>query len=264
MEGVTDRLLVEQANGIGHLVLNQPAKHNAVSLDMWEGIATVVGRFAQDDAVRVIVVSGAGRKAFSAGADISEFEDKRASADAIDHYNAVAIRANEVLAEVDKPTVAMIQGYCVGGGMGLALACDLRIASEDARFAIPAAKLGLAYRWDDVLPLVKQVGPLFAREILYTGRQFSADEALRMGFLNRVVPRAALEPYVAEYAGMIASNAPLTVRAVKLTVAEALKDSGTWDRALVDELVARCYGSEDYAEGRRAFMEKRKPEFKGR
>jgi len=158
----------------------------------------------------------------------------------------------------------MIQGYCIGGGAGVALCCDLRIASEDARFAIPAAKLGLAYRWDDVYPLVQLVGASFAREILFTGRQFSADEALQMGLVNRVVPRSELESYVGEYAERIASNAPLTIRAAKRTIGEALKDPGDRRLDMVSELVDACFASDDYAEGRKAFMEKRKPEFKGR
>ncbi|MCK5363782.1 MAG: enoyl-CoA hydratase/isomerase family protein, partial [Gammaproteobacteria bacterium] len=173
-------------------------------------------------------------------------------------------KAHEDLTTIDKPTIAMIQGYCIGGGAGIALCCDLRIASEDARFGIPAAKLGLAYRWDDVYPLVQLVGASFAKEILFTGRQFSAEEALQMGLVNRVVPRSELESYAGEYAERIASNAPLTVRSAKRTIGEALKDPGDRNLDMVSELVDACFASDDYAEGRKAFMEKRKPEFKGR
>lgn len=264
MTAITDRIVVESSGGIGRLVLNQPDKHNAISLDMWQGISRAMDAFAADDEVRVIVVTGAGEKAFSAGADISEFAEKRASPEQIAHYDRTARRACEDLAEIDKPTLAMVRGYCIGGGAEIALCCDIRIASEDARFGIPAARLGLAYRWEDVHPLVGLVGPSFAKEILFTGRQFDAAEARDMRLVNRVVPGTELEARVDDYARRIASNAPLTVRAAKRTVAEAMKDPGERDLDTVRALVEECFASEDYAEGRRAFMEKRKPEFKGR
>ena len=264
MTGLMDKIIVERSDGIGRLIFNQPQKHNAISFDMWQGISHAMGEFAADDSVRVVILSGAGEKAFSAGADISQFAEKRASRDGVDEYDRAALKAHEDLTHIDKPTIAMIKGYCIGGGAGVALCCDLRIASEDARFAIPAAKLGLAYGWDDVYPLVQLVGASFAKEILFTGRQFSAEEALNMGLVNRVVPRRSLETCVAEYAERIAGNAPLTVRAAKRTIAQALKDPGDRDLGAVGALVDECFASDDYAEGRKAFMEKRKPEFKGR
>ena len=264
MTATTDKIVIERDGGIGRLLLNQPEKHNAISLDMWQGISRAVDVFAEDDDVRVIVVCGAGEKAFSAGADISEFAEKRASPEQVAHYDHTARRACEDLAEIGKPTLAMIRGYCIGGGAEIALCCDIRIASEDARFGIPAARLGLAYRWEDVKPLVGIVGPSFAKEILFTGRQFDAQEARDMGLVNRVVPGTELEALVDDYARRIASNAPLTVRAAKRTVAEAMKDPADRDLEAVRALVEGCFVSEDYAEGRRAFMEKRKPEFKGR
>jgi enoyl-CoA hydratase len=259
-----DKIIVEKSAGVGRLIFNQPQKHNAISFEMWQGISHAMNEFAADDSVRVVILSGAGEKAFSAGADISQFAEKRASMDAVEEYERIAVKAHEELVHIDKPTIAMIHGYCIGGGAGVALCCDLRIASEDARFAIPAAKLGLAYRWDDVYPLVQLVGASFAKEILFTGRQFSAHEALNMGLVNRVVPRAELEACVGEYAESIASNAPLTIRAAKRTIGEALKDPEDRDLDGVGKLVDECFASEDYAEGRKAFMEKRKPEFKGR
>jgi enoyl-CoA hydratase len=264
MTALTDKIIVEKSAGVGRFIFNQPQKHNAISFEMWQGISQVMGEFAADDSVRVIVLSGAGEKAFSAGADISQFAEKRASKEAIEEYERAAVKAHDDLVYIDKPTIAMIQGYCIGGGAGVALCCDLRIASEDARFAIPAAKLGLAYRWADVYPLVQLVGASFAKEILFTGRQFSAAEALNMGLVNRVVARAELEECANEYAERIAANAPLTIRTAKRTIGEALKDPADRDLGAIRKLVDECFASEDYAEGRKAFMEKRKPAFKGR
>lgn len=264
MTALTDKIIVEKSAGVGRFVFNQPEKHNAISFEMWQGISQVMGEFAADDSVRVIVLSGAGKKAFSAGADISQFAEKRASKEAIEEYERAAVKAHDDLVYIDKPTIAMIQGYCIGGGAGVALCCDLRIASEDARFAIPAAKLGLAYRWADVYPLVQLVGASFAKEILFTGRQFSAAEALNMGLVNRVVARVELEECANEYAERIASNAPMTIRTAKRTIGEALKDPADRDLDAIRKLVDECFASEDYAEGRKAFMEKRKPAFKGR
>jgi enoyl-CoA hydratase len=264
MTVLTDEIIVEKSNGIGRFIFNQPDKHNAISFEMWQGISRAMDDFSADDSVRVVVLSGAGTKAFSAGADISQFAEQRASKDGVDVYDGAALKAENDLMHLNKPTIAMIQGYCIGGGAGVALCCDLRIASEDARFGIPAAKLGLAYSWGEVYPLVQLVGPSFAKEILFTGRQFSAEEALNMGLVNRVVARADLESCVDEYAEGIAANAPLTVRTAKRTIAEASKDPADRDLATVQALVDECFSSEDYAEGRKAFMEKRKPAFKGR
>lgn len=260
----TDKIIVEKSDGVGHFIFNQPQKHNAISYEMWQGISDAMADFAADDSVRVVVLSGAGDKAFSAGADISQFAEKRADTEAIEAYDRTAVEAHDNLITIEKPTIAMIKGYCIGGGAGVALCCDIRIAADDSRFAIPAARLGLAYRWDDVYPLVQLVGASFAKEILFTGRQFTAEEALAMGLVNRVVPRSELESTVDDYASRMASNAPLTIRAAKRTIGEAMKDPGDRNLDMVSELVDECFASDDYAEGRKAFMEKRKPEFKGR
>lgn len=260
----TDRMIAQQEGGVGWITFNNPARHNAVSMAMWEALREIVAAYAQDDAVRVIVVQGAGGKAFVSGADISEFEEKRSSPETTRLYNETAQAASRALKDVNKPTVAMIRGYCVGGGVSVALACDMRIASEGSSFAVPAAQLGLGYEFEGVRKLVDVVGPAFAREIFYTARQFSAAEALAMGLVNRVVPADELETYVGEYAATIARNAPLTVASIKTLVAQALKDESERDMRLCQDVVDRCFNSEDYAEGRRAFMEKRRPAFKGR
>ena len=260
---MTSKMIAEKEGPIGRLIFNNPARHNAVSLEMWEAVTRIMDDFEQDDAIRVIVVSGAGGRAFVSGADISEFKEKRASEEAVAAYSKISEGARKRLQDTPKPTIAMIQGYCIGGGVGTALACDMRIAAEGSRFGIPAAKLGLGYGYDGIRRLIDLVGPACAREIFYTARQFSSEEALRMGLVNQVVPPENLEGYVKDYCEMIADNAPLTVRSVKAIVREAMKDERERDLALCKRMVEECFASEDYIEGRTAFMEKRKPVFKG-
>ena len=260
----TEKILAEVDGGIGWLTFNNPARRNAMSLEMWQGVGDAVEAFQHDPAVRVVVMKGAGGRAFVSGADISRFEDERATAEAVRHYNATTERVYAGLQAFAKPTLAMIRGYCIGGGVALAVCCDLRIFDEGARFAIPAAKLGLGYRYGGIKRLVDLIGPAFAKEILFTARQFSAAEAAAMGLVNRVVPEAELDAYVADYAQTIAGNAPLTVAAAKAVVGEIVKDPEERDIERCDRLVAACFASQDYVEGRRAFMEKRKPVFTGR
>lgn len=260
----TEKMIARKDGPIGWIVFNNPARRNAVSVEMWEALAEIVDDYAKDDAIRVIVARGAGGKAFVSGADISEFEQKRSTPESTEAYRRISERGGEALRLVGKPTIAMIEGFCVGGGVSLALSCDLRIAGESSRFSVPAARLGLGYELPGVRKLVQTVGPAFAKEIFYTARQFNASEALQMGLINRMVADDQLESCVADYARMIAANAPLTVASIKTIVGEALKDESERDEALCDRVVDRCFNSEDYVEGRRAFMEKRPAAFKGR
>lgn len=263
---MTDPIIVAKANGVGRVVLNRPDKLNAISLAMWQGLHRALVDFANDDEVRVVVVEGAvgDKPAFSAGADISEFADKRGSKEAVDAYNATAQAAEHALNSIDKPTIAKIRGYCVGGGLGVALCCDLRIAAQGSRFGIPAAKLGLGYSVSALKPLVDLVGPSAAKEILYTAKRFTAEDAVVMGLINRCVPAGELDAFVNDYASTIVGNAPLTIKAVKHIVREALRDESLCDEALCQRVVDDCYASTDYTEGRTAFMEKRKAVFTGR
>ncbi len=259
----TDKMLARKDGAVGYLIFNNPERRNAVSLEMWEAAAVILEDFVKDEAVRVVVLMGAGGKAFVSGADISKFESERANEEAVARYNSTIERIYSTIYDYPKPTIAMIQGYCIGGGLALAICCDLRIASHDARFAIPAARLGLGYGYAGLKRLADVVGPSFAKEILYTARQFDAAEAVAMGMVNRVLPAAGLEAHVKDCAAMIAANAPLTVSAVKFIVNETVKDESVRDMAACAAMVKRCFDSKDYIEGRRAFMEKRKPVFTG-
>jgi enoyl-CoA hydratase len=260
----TDKMIADKDGPIGWITFNNPERRNAVSMAMWEALADIVRDYGKDNAIRVIVLKGAGDKAFVSGADISEFEEKRSSPETTRNYNQASGKANEALMHVGKPTIAMIRGYCIGGGVAVALSCDMRIAAEDAKFGVPAARLGLGYEAKGVRKLMDVVGPAFAKEIFFTARQFTAQEALAMGLINRMLPDAQLEHFVRDYAGAIAANAPLTVASIKAIVGEMAKDESVRDMALCQQVVDRCFNSEDYVEGRTAFMAKRKPMFKGR
>jgi enoyl-CoA hydratase len=259
----TDKMRSRKDGNVGYVIFNNPERRNAVSLDMWEATARMLDGFDKDHEVRVVVLTGAGDKAFVSGADISRFEDERSNEEAIVRYNQAVERANAAVYNYPKPTIAMIRGYCIGGGVGLALCCDLRICSDDSRFGVPAAKLGLGYPFQGLKKLVDVVGPSFAKEIFYTARQFDAEEARIMGLVNRVVPAAELEAYVKTYAQTIADNAPLTIATTKFTIGEVVKEESKRNLEKCAAMVKQCFDSNDYTEGRRAFMEKRKPVFTG-
>ena len=260
---MTDKMLSRKEGGVGYVIFNNPERHNAVSLDMWAATRDILDDFRSDDSVRVVVLTGAGGKAFVSGADISKFGNERSTAEGVAKYNATTEQAFSGVHDFPKPTIAMIRGYCIGGGMALATCCDMRICTPASKFGIPAAKLGLGYDYKGVKRLINVVGPSFAKEIFFTARQFDAEEAQQMGFVNRIVPDAELETYVKTYTDTISSNAPMTIAAVKFTIGEVLKDESKRDLARTAEMVRQCFASSDYVEGRTAFMEKRKPVFTG-
>jgi enoyl-CoA hydratase/carnithine racemase len=257
-------MLAEVEDGVGLITFNQPEKRNAMSVHMWEGLGQILEDFAADDGVRVVVLTGAGAKAFVSGADISQFEKDRANANAQVEYDRLTSAGREKLALFPKPVIARIRGYCLGGGLGIAMQADIRIAAVDSEFGIPAARLGIAYGYDMVRKLVSLVGPAHARTLLYTGSRIDAAEAKRIGLVNDVVPDQDLSDTVVDLARQIADNAPLSVRAAKLAVTEAAKMDRERDLDAVNAAIAACFDSADYREGRTAFMEKRTPKFAGR
>ncbi|WP_158928495.1 enoyl-CoA hydratase [Acidisphaera sp. S103] len=258
----TENMLAAIDGPIGWMTFNKPARRNAVSLDMWDAIPVILDYFEQDPAVRVIVLKGAGEQAFVSGADISQFEAMRSSRESNAAYDRASEEASRRLAGCSKPTIAMIRGFCIGGGVAIAIGCDIRIAGEGARFGIPAARLGLGYGAPGVKKLMELVGPSFTKEIFFTARHFSAVEAREMGLVNRVVADDALEDYTRQYCATIGDNAPMTLHALKHTVGELLRGEKA-DLAASEALVQACFDSQDYIEGRRAFMEKRRPVFGG-
>jgi len=247
-----------------HIRFNNPAKHNALSVDMWEAVPPLLQLAQDDDRVRLVVFSGAGDKAFVSGADISQFEDMRAVREAVSRYESLAETTLMGINDFPKPTLACIRGYCIGGGVNVAISCDIRIASTDSAFAIPAARLGLGYRYSAMKNLVDLIGPGAAKDLFFTARRIGADEAKSLGLVSRICAPEALGALLAEYTSTIADNAPLTILAGKAITREILKASPDVDQALCASLIGGCFESADYAEGRTAFMEKRKPVFSGR
>jgi len=263
-QAAPDPLIVRHEPPLGWLVLNRPQVRNALNLRTWQRISEGVAELEGDPSVRVIVMRGATAEAFISGADISEFPAMRSDAAQARAYRDAPNRAVASMLQCSKPVIAMISGACVGGGVQVALACDIRIAARGTRFGVPAARLGLAYPLEGVIALTHTVGHANARDILLSARLFDADEAFAMGLVNRVTEPAELESAVRDYATRMATNAPLTMLAAKAAIREALKDPDQRDTKSVSEQVARCFDSEDYREGVRAFLEKRRPNFSGR
>jgi len=245
---------------VGFLLLNRPDRRNALNRDMWAALPALVEALDSDPETRLLVVRGAGSEAFAAGADIAEFAAQRSNPDLARDYEALNGKAFEAFRNTTKPSIAMIRGFCIGGGLALALACDLRIAAENAAFALPPAKLGLAYPVDGLRDLLNAVSPAFAKEMLFTGRRYTAAEALKAGLVHRVVAADRLEQEISAFSNEISGNAPLTIKASKRAI-DALSGHVISDD--LAELAAACFASDDYAEGQRAFLEKRKPRFTG-
>ena len=262
MEFADGKILASIKDGVGTITFNQPEKRNAMSIPLWDGMAAALDAFEADPAVRCVVLEGAGGKAFVSGADISQFEKSRSDAEAQKEYGRLTGHGREKLTNFPKPVIAKIQGFCLGGGMGIAMSCDMRIVGEGSELGIPAARLGIAYGFDMVSALVSLVGPSNAHMILMSGDRFSAPEALRMGLINKLVPAEELDAAVGKLTAQLAINAPLSLLANKRTV-RAVQERAP-DMAAIDAASAACFDSADYAEGRRAFMEKRKPVFTGR
>jgi enoyl-CoA hydratase len=259
------KILSSVSDGIGILTFNNPDKRNAMSIEMWEGAAEVLTAFRDDPQVRVVVLVGAGGKAFVSGADISQFEKNRSNAAESEEYNKRSGRPREMLANgYPKPTISCIQGFCMGGGMALAMSTDMRFASEGSQFGIPAAKFGIAYGYDALTHLTQLVGPSRARLLMFTGMRIDAKEAYEIGLIDRLIPEGELWGTTMEIARQIAENAPLAIAAAKISIAEILKDPAKRDMQSIKDIGTKCMDSEDFKEGRTAFMAKRKPQFKGR
>ena len=260
---MTDKMLSRKEGKVGIMTFNNPEKHNAVSFDMWSAAEAILGDFLRDPEVRVVVLTGAGGKAFVSGADISKFADERQSEEAVQRYNALVEKLYSHIYEFPKPTIAMIRGHCIGGGLNLAICCDVRIATDGSRFSLPAAKLGLGYGYPGLRRYVQTVGTPVTKEIFFSARQFSAADALARGMINSVVADAELEPTAMDLANTIAGNSPLTIATVKQCLTEANKDPDARDLDKCAAMVKACFASNDYIEGRKAFLEKRKPVFTG-
>jgi enoyl-CoA hydratase len=258
------KILQRIVDGVGVVTFNNPEKRNAMSLEMWEGFGQALIELRDNPEVRVVILTGAGDKAFVSGADISQFEKSRHNAEASEEYSRKSAAQRALLADYPKPTIACIRGYCLGGGMQVAMLADIRIAADDSQFGIPAAKLGIAYGYDGLRNLVSLVGPSWARLLMYTGMRIDSKEALRIGLVDRVIPTDELLGETMELATTIATNAPLAVKAAKITIAQVLKDPADRDMDAIKQIGTDCMNSEDFREGRQAFMEKRKPQFKGR
>lgn len=258
------KILYSVEEAVGRITFNQPEKHNAMSVEMWAGLQQVLEEWERDDSVHVVTLTGAGEKAFMSGADISEFAQRRSNDEQQRSYEQATSGGRTQLAAFPKPILARIQGYCLGGGLAMAIQADLRIATEDSQFGIPAARLGLGYGFHSVRRLVSLIGPAHAGMLLHTAQRISAGEAARIGLINQAVKKEELDNVVFDIARTIAHNAPLSIRANKLTIEQVLRDREDRNMEGLKQANMACFESQDYREGRTAFLEKRAPKFWGR
>lgn len=258
------RLISRKVGAVGWIVMSNPAKRNALTFEMWCGFPAILREFADDPEIRLVVLTGDGDTAFAAGADISQFGEKRSQGDALKHYNYTLQETTLAILEFSKPLIAKIHGPCVGGGLALALDCDLRFCSDDAMFLMPAGRLGLGYEFGGIERMVQAIGPGNACDLFFSARKIYAAEALRMGVVNRVIAKQQFAAEFEQFCEQVTANAPLTLAAAKRAMRELAKPSDQRDMVLVKKMYDACFGSDDYAEGRRAFLEKRPPRFSGK
>lgn len=262
---MTELLRFHADAGIARLLFDNPRRLNAINAEMWRALPGLLARVAEEPSIRVLVLAGAGERAFCGGNDVSEFDAIRADPAAAECYNAMQRTAAEAVRELNKPVVAAVHGYCLGAGLEFALMSDFRICTADARLGVPAVKLGLPYRLEDILKVVDVVGLARAREMVLLGRQYGGEEAFALGIVHRLVPdRAALAEAANEIARELAENAPLSLAAAKVAFREAARRDAPPDLDLARRFADACYASYDYAEGRAARREKRPPRFEGR
>ena len=261
---ITENLIVETEGPTGWITFNDPQRHNAISFDMWDHLPRALDAFNEDPDIRSVVLTGAGERAFVSGANISQFEDLRTSSSAVDEYERVAEVAQLAIQNFPKPLIARINGYCIGGGVNIALCCDMRIASDVSTFAVPAARLGLGYRFSAIQNLVRASGMANALEIFLTAARYSAADAREKGLIHVCCPKEELDSTLQTYLDKINSNAPLTMAAGKFMIRAVSDRLSEIDMDVMRERILECFASEDYQEGKRAFAEKRQPRFRGR
>ena len=260
---MTDKIITKKDGAIGRIIFNNPEKLNAISLEMWEGMGKAADVFENDPEVRVILVSGAGGASFIAGADVSKYEEERMGEDAQEHYAQTGERSLKALYNSKKVTIAAIDGWCIGGGISVAVVCDLRYCSEKSKFGQPAMRYGIGYRYSSLRRLVDIIGVPASKDMLLGGLQFDAQEAFAKGLVGRVLPQGEFDAFIEKTAAAIAGGAPLTAQQVKFTLNTIVLDPADRDLDRCEAMFQTCYASTDYKEGIRAFAEKRKPVFTG-